>query len=188
MEDIKNNKTAEEQYIDIPLSELVPIDASDRAVERMARGFIAGSQAFGKRKALKEKFEEKVTKRIGMKGKMLMDKLFELAEGVSIVDKHSGKDGRTIRYYTVPPNLNAIIYMLDRVMGKPKQQTEHTEEKRGLLTVEHVIRNLASSSQQKKTNGNGDGENIIGGQGGFSLGAGDRHEGGINVRPSEVIV
>ena len=120
------------------------VDVSDKNIERMARGFILGAESFGKRRQLKEKLEKKVTTRIGRKGKWISDKLFELIEGVYIEDSSSGKKG-TIRYYKVPPSLPAIVYALDRVLGKPKQQIETTEEKRGIVLVEHVIRNLAAS-------------------------------------------
>jgi len=131
--------------IDIPLAELSAVDISDRKVEQMARGFIMGSQAIGRRKEIREKLEDRVTKKIGVKGKYLTDKLFELIEGVYIVDKRGGQDGRTIKYYQTPPNLNAIIYALDRVLGKPKQYVDKSEEKKGIILVEHVIRNLANN-------------------------------------------
>ena len=127
------------------------IDISDRNIEKMARGFILGSQSFGKRRELKEKLEKKVTTRIGRKGKWISDKLFELIEGIYIEDRSSGKNG-TVRYYKVPPSLSAIIYALDRVLGKPKQQIEATEEKRGIVLVEHVIRNLANNPYRNAGN------------------------------------
>src|SRR3990167_5557658 len=123
-------------------SEMEAVDISDRNVEKMARGFILGSRAIGRRKEIRQELEERVTKKIGHKGKYLTDKLFELIEGVYVMDKR--KDGN-IKYYQVPPNLNAIIYALDRVLVKPKQQIESTEEKKGVILVEHVIRNLAAN-------------------------------------------
>lgn len=139
--------------IDIPLEELRAIDTSDKNVEKMARGFILGSQHMARRKEIRGQLEDKVVRRIGKKGRYLTDKLFELIEGVSIVDKKSGADGRTIRYYTVPPNLNAIIYALDRVLGKPAQHIDKTEEKKGILVVEHIIKNLVKEPYGKNENG-----------------------------------
>ena len=124
-----------------------------------------GSQAIGRRKEIREVLEDKVTKRIGRKGKYLVDKLFELIDGVYTVQKENGKE---IRFYKVPPQLNAIVYALDRVLGKPKQFTEHSEEKKGLILVEHVIRNLANNPYAK----NGVRENIRGRKSGRELGAG----------------
>ena len=129
----------------IPLAELEVVDVSDRNIEQMARGYIMGSQAIGRRKEIRELLEEKVTKKIGTKGKYLTDKLFELIEGVYVQDKRGGKNGREVRYYQVPPNLNAITYALDRVLGKPKQYVESSQESKGIILVEHVIRNLANN-------------------------------------------
>lgn len=121
------------------------IDVSDKNLERMAQGFIMGTQSVGRRKDIQRTLEEKVTKKIGRKGKYLTDKLFELIEGIYIEDKRanaSGKNKGVIKYYQVPPNLAAITYALDRVLGKPKQTVDKSEERKGIILVEHVIRNL----------------------------------------------
>lgn len=148
----EEEKAAGIELISIPLNELETVDVSDRNVERMARGYIMGTQAIGRRKEVRELLEKKVTDRIGRKGKYLTDKLFELIEGV-YVQEGSKKTG--IRYYQVPPNLNAIIYALDRVLGKPTQHTEHVEERRGVMVIEAIIRNLAGDkpSLQKTKEG-----------------------------------
>lgn len=146
--------TEEEKAAGVTLVEnsndVVVIDVSDKKIEQMARGFIMGSQAIGRRKEIRELLEERVTKKIGRKGKYLTDKLFELIDGVYTVQKETGKE---IRYYKVPPNLTAIIYALDRVLGKPKQFTEHSEEKKGIMVVESIIRNLAGGGtiEQRKS-------------------------------------
>ena len=142
----------------VPLEELEVVDVSDKKLEQMARGFIMGSQAIGRRKEVREELEKKVIGKIGKKGKYLTDKLFELIEGVYVVDKRGGKNGREVRYYQVPPNLNAIIYALDRVLGKPKQQIEQSQESKGIILVEHVIRNLANNPY-KQNGSNGIGKN-----------------------------
>ena len=143
--------------------ELEVVDVSDRNIEKMARGFILGSQAVGRKREIKALLEEKVSKKIGQKGKYLTDKLFELIEGVYIVDK--SVPGKELKYYQVPPNLNAIIYALDRVLGKPKQQIESTEEKKGLILVEHVIRNLAANPYKNVGTRNEGGEDESGDEG-----------------------
>lgn len=143
MQNKKIQLTEEEKAAGVTLLEdmdIVVEDVSDKKIEQMARGFIMGSQAIGRRREIREVLEERVTKRIGRKGKYLTDKLFELIDGIYTVQKESGRE---IRYYKVPPNLTAIVYALDRVLGKPKQFTEHSEEKRGIMVVEHIIRNLA---------------------------------------------
>jgi hypothetical protein len=140
---------AENETIEIPLSELTVMDVSDKKVEQMARGFIMGTQAIGRRKDLHAELEQRVMTKIGKKGKYLTDKLFELIEGVYVIDKKGGKNGQDIRYYQVPPNLQAITYALDRVLGKPKIQVNTTEEKKGIILVEHVIKNLAGNPYRK---------------------------------------
>ena len=162
--------------VHIPLEELEVVNVSDQHLEKMARGFIMGSQAIGKRKEIREELEKRVTKKIGSKGKYLTDKLFELIEGVYIVDKRGGKGGRDVRYYQVPPNLNAIIYALDRVLGKPKQQIEQTQESKGIILVEHVIRNLANNPYKK--NGQNGTQQDVGQLAGRGTGS-DRGNGGV---------
>lgn len=143
----EEEKAAGVTLVEVPMDEeLAVVDVSDKKIEQMARGFIMGTQAIGRRREIREILEERVTKRIGRKGKYLVDKLFELIDGVYIVQKESGRE---IRYYKVPPSLTAIIYALDRVLGKPKQFTEHSEEKRGIILVEHVIKNLAMNPYGK---------------------------------------
>jgi hypothetical protein len=155
-----------EEIIENPI-EIEAVDISDKHIEKMARGFIMGSHAVGQKKEVRELLEKKVTTRIGKKGKWLVDKLFELIEGVYVIDKRGGKNGEGIRYYQVPPSLNAIIYALDRVLGKPKTTVETNEEKRGLVLVEHVIKNLAGNPYR---NGGETRENIIAGVGRESTG------------------
>lgn len=123
-------------------------DTTDQSIERMARGFILGSESKTRRRDIRAQLEDRVVKRIGAKGKMLTDKLFELIEGVYIVEG-SGKN--QVRYYKVPPNLQAIIYALDRVLGKPKQEREKEAEKKGVFVVESIIKKLAGGGVETTT-------------------------------------
>lgn len=101
---------------------IVSVDVSDKRAEKVARGYFVGQHAIGRRKDVRKVLEDKVIGKIGKSGKLLVDKLFELVEGVYVVDKLKQVQGKEeVRYYKVPPNLNAIIYALDRVLGKPKQ-------------------------------------------------------------------
>lgn len=131
---VKNKGIIEEEV------NLETIDQTDDYVERLSRGYIMGTQKLQNRREIQDELEEAVVERVGKKGKWIVEKLFELIEGVYVVNK---LDKKGVAYYKVPPNLQAIIYALDRVLGKPVAKTEHTEEKRGLLTVEHIIKNLA---------------------------------------------
>jgi hypothetical protein len=149
----QTDSSSGEEVVEIPLDELVTMDISDKKVEQRARAFIMGTQSIGRRKEVMEILEEKIVQKIGKKGKYLTDKLFELIEGVYVVDKRGGKNGRDIRYYQVPPNLQAIIYAIDRVIGKPVAKTEVNERKEGVMVVESIIRQLAGGQtvEVKKT-------------------------------------
>lgn len=133
----------------IPESERLIEDNTEAHVERSARAFILGTQKLGHRREIRTEMEDRVVKRIGKKGKYLVDKLFELIDGVEMVQSYTeeGKKGSKMRYYKTPPNLAAITYALDRVLGKPTQHTEVSEEKKGIMIVEHIIRNLAEGKK-----------------------------------------
>ena len=123
---------------------LSAIDATERHINQIAHGFIMGSQSLKSNADVRRKLEERVTKRIGTKGKFLVDRLFELAAGVYVLDKVAGKE---VRYYKVPPDFRALVYLLDRVLGKPKQTMETSDAKKGIYVVESIIKNLATPGQ-----------------------------------------
>src|SRR3990167_8903453 len=115
IEDIKRKIIEDDNTIEA-------VDVSEQRLERLARGYFLGSKAVGRRKDVRQLLENRVVQKIGGNGKYLVDKLFELIDGVYVVDKLKEVKGKEeVRYYKVPPNLNAIIYALDRVLGKPKQ-------------------------------------------------------------------
>jgi hypothetical protein len=161
----------------IPLSEMEVQDISDKHIDKMAQGFILGSKAIGRRKEIRGVLEDKVIKRIGHKGKYLIDKLFELIDGVYMVDGVKGtpgEKGSSIRYYKVPPSLPAITYALDRVLGKPVAKVEKTEEKKGLILVQNVIMNMANNPYKNGKRGNEDKKDIGGGVGSSGDSAGEQ--------------
>lgn len=125
----------------------LPQDAQAAALEKMARGYIAGTAGQNTISKVRGDLEGKIVKRIGRRNKWISDKLFELIEGVYVLDKRAGEGG--IRYYKTPPNLNAIIYALDRVLGKPTQKTERTEKKVGLILVEDIVKGTAERFKPK---------------------------------------
>lgn len=122
------------------------VDITDQAVERAARAFVMGSDRQGKHREVRQKLEDQVVKRIGHKGKYLTDKLFELIEGIYVIEKLKVTGMPEIRYYKTPPNLQAIIYALDRVLGKPTATTPENEQKKGITIVEKIIKNLAGDT------------------------------------------
>lgn len=98
------------------------VDMSDGRLEKLAQGYFVGTTAVGKRRDLRRILEDRVINTIGKKGKVLVDKLFELIEGIYVVSKIATVHGvEEVTAYKEPPSLNAIIYAIDRVLGKPKQ-------------------------------------------------------------------
>jgi hypothetical protein len=157
-----------DKMISIPLEVLETENVTERVVEKAARGYIMGTTSIGHSQLVRKKLEDKVVKRIGRKGKYLTDKLFELIDGIYMVDKRTGKGGMAIKYYKTPPSLSAITYALDRVLGKPTVHTENTEERRGVLLVEHIIKNLANGrGNENTTRGRVGGEAARGGFGAY---------------------
>jgi len=77
----------------------------------------------------------------------LTDKLFELVEGIYVV---SSVDGEKMKFYKQPPNLNAIIYCLDRVLGKPQAGKPQDEANKGIAIVESIIKDLAGGTIEHK--------------------------------------
>lgn len=83
-----------------------------------------GARPGAGRKPKDEKFKlpiAKAEKRIADRLPLLIDRALELADGVTVqeVDKDGG-----VAVYTKPPDLKAIIYLVDRIMGKPTERQE----------------------------------------------------------------
>lgn len=87
-----------------------------------------GARPGAGRKRKAEKFETQIQKAEGMiadRLPWLVDKAMELAEGV-VVEK-PGLTGPVV--YQLPPDMGAIKYLVDRIMGKPTERREMTLEK-----------------------------------------------------------
>lgn len=89
--------------------------------------------------------ENMIQKKVGAKVKFLLDKAFELADGIYTIDE---RDPLKVRYYRKPPNLEAIIYLIDRLIGKPvaKSENRNIEEKKGVQAVQSIILQLAGNN------------------------------------------
>lgn len=88
-----------------------------------------GARPGAGRKPKDEKFKipiAKAEKKIADKLPMLVDKALELAEGVLVEDINIITLERSV--YQKPPDLGAIKYLLDRIMGKPTERRELTGE------------------------------------------------------------
>lgn len=112
------------------------------------------------------KIEGMLQKKVGKKMKFLLDKALELADGIYMVQDN---DPLKIKYYKKAPDLNAIIYLCDRLLGKPVAKSEVKDEtgKKGIQSVQNIIINLAGNK-----NGKPNGPKPIAGS-------------VVNVRPSE---
>jgi hypothetical protein len=71
-------------------------------------------------------------KRIADRLPELIDRAFELAEGVEV--EKTQADGTT-KFYSQPPCIKAITYLMDRIMGRPTQALEHSGAGSGPLKV-----------------------------------------------------
>lgn len=91
------------------------------------------------------KIEGLVQRKIGKRVKWLLDKSFELADGIYTID---ARDPDKVKYYKKAPDLDAIIYLIDRLIGKPTAKTENknTEEKKGVQAVQAIILQLAGAN------------------------------------------
>jgi hypothetical protein len=84
-----------------------------------------GARPGAGRKPKDEKFKlpiAKAEKKIADRLPWLIDQALELAEGVVV--QEFGKDGP--RIYQRPPDINAIKYLVDRIMGKATERRELT--------------------------------------------------------------
>ena len=126
----KRKNPADHELIEVPISELrgkqaneiISMDISDERATKIADAYFIGDKAVGRRKDIRELFEQKITGAVGKKGKYLTNKLFELVEGVWVVDKF-GPHGEVLKVYKQKPDLAAIVYAIDRVLGKPTQKS-----------------------------------------------------------------
>jgi len=95
-----------------------------------------GARPGAGRKPRDEKFKlpiAKAEKRIADRLPMLIDRMFELSEGVLV--EEIDRDG-TPRIYQRPPDYKAIEYLVNRIMGKPTERQEVSQD--GGLTIQVV--------------------------------------------------
>ena len=139
--------------------ELVPADDSQEShLKRVAQGYFANKNRVKTNMEIKAKIESQVVKAIGNEGKYLTDKLFELIEGVyivrDIVQDPKTKKIKSFKYYKEKPDLKAITYALDRVLGKPGEDGNYGGEKgEGLSMMSEMLKNLAQVSTNAVTIG-----------------------------------
>lgn len=88
-----------------------------------------GARPGAGRKRKAQKFETQIQKAEGMiadRLPWLVEKAFELAEGVA-VEKVNAQGYPMV--YQLPPDLGAIKYLADRIMGKPTERKELSLDK-----------------------------------------------------------
>lgn len=76
----------------------------------------------------------KAEKRIADRLPALVEKLFELADGIAV----QVVDDDGVQVYTRPPDRQAIEYLLNRIMGKPTERKEITGADGGMIGVHFV--------------------------------------------------
>jgi hypothetical protein len=98
-----------------------------------------GARPGAGRKAKAEKFKQpiaKAEKRIADKLPYLIDKMFELADGVLVEDINPVTFKASV--YREKPDRTALVYLIDRIMGKPIERKEHTGADGGVIEVQLV--------------------------------------------------
>lgn len=129
------------------------IEAAEKELEIIATGSKSLDASRVESEANKLKVEQLVTQRVLDRAENLLNKLFDLAEGVSIEHKRlnkinsDGEEEYIVNVYQKEPDLKAIQYLFDRVLGKPAivQQSTGSEADvgKGVKAVGDIIRNLA---------------------------------------------
>lgn len=112
-------------------------------IDLLAEDFVAGNITTNENKRIRKELESNFIKAVGGKSDFVTGKLFELIDGIYVIDNKNSKEG-DIKYYQRPPSLAAIKLALEMSIGKATARSEHHEEKTGLVTVEHIIKGMAS--------------------------------------------
>ncbi|MDR3634332.1 MAG: hypothetical protein P4L84_11055 [Isosphaeraceae bacterium] len=102
-----------------------------------------GKRAGAGRKPKREKHKNPVQAaedRIRDKLPHLIDKLFELSDGIEVVKQtqHGEKS------YREPPSFKALEYLCNRVLGKPTERLEHSGKDGGPIEVTATVKNKAA--------------------------------------------
>jgi hypothetical protein len=98
-----------------------------------------GARPGAGRKAKAEKFKQPIAraeKRIADKLPYLIDKMFELADGVLVEDINPVTFKASV--YREKPDRAALVYLIDRIMGKPVERQEHTGADGGAIGIQFV--------------------------------------------------
>jgi hypothetical protein len=96
-----------------------------------------GARPGAGRKKKSEKFEtqiQRAEKKIADKLPLLVDKALELAEGVLSEEFNLLTMKKSV--YQKPPDLGAIKYLVDRIMGKPTERQELSGPDGGSIPVQ----------------------------------------------------
>ena len=107
-----------------------------------------GLEPFQKGEDVRTYLERVVNLKVSGNADHLINKLLELADGVFLVDRFI--EGKELVYYKDKPDLKALMYLFDRVMGKPKETVAHESgKKQGLVTMEHLGIPIQVSSAER---------------------------------------
>lgn len=109
------------------------------------KGRRGGARPGAGRKPKDEKFKLPIAKaetKIADKLPWLVDQMMELATGVVV--REMDADG-TPRIYQRPPDRQAIVYLMDRIMGKPTDRRELTLDRPLEEMTEDELRRILES-------------------------------------------
>ena len=112
------------------------MEDTEETEELKTPGKNGGARPGAGRKPKDEKFKApiaKAEKKIADRLPWLVDQALELAEGVVIQERD--RDG-TPRIYQRPPDIKAITYLVDRIMGKPTDRREISGPEGGTIPLE----------------------------------------------------
>jgi hypothetical protein len=104
-----------------------------------------GARPGAGRKRKTQKFETQIQKAESMiadRLPWLVDKAMELADGVA-VEKYNSMGVPQV--YQLPPDMTAIKYLVDRIMGKPTERRELALEKPLEEMTEDELRSILES-------------------------------------------
>lgn len=92
----------------------------------------------------KATFERRIQEHLSSRLDSYLERLDELADGIWIL--YRAPDGSVTKTYRRPPDPKVLMYLVDRLIGKPTQQLETTTQSQGLISVQHIIKKLSDAS------------------------------------------
>ena len=123
-------------------------------LEEVGHGFFLDQDRLKRNEKLGHKLEDAIIKKIaGKHGVMtIAAKLMELIEGVEVLKERKNAKGEITHHYVYreKPDLNAIKYALDRVIGTPqKQANKADEDRKNIKAMSDIIKDHGGNLNKK---------------------------------------